>query len=103
MTKDGVEYRLKFSPFKFKYLNAVFYFSSQPHLDKFIKMMNESQSSTNDSLSNRFKVKVDITGISIITLYSKIETRGFLISVEGEYIECQENLKLSGELLIKKI
>lgn len=100
ITRNGVCYDLKQSPFKHKINNIVFVFSSQMHLDKFKKRLKENKEIINYSLSKRFNLDVDVEELANIVLYKKIETRGFLIEIEGNEV-CQKEIRYAGGNLIQ--
>lgn len=86
MTRDGVFYNLDVSDYRVDIGELTFVFSSALHMRKFIDRLNENRDIINYSLNRRFKMKVDASLIADIVLYSKIETRGFLIECkDGKY------------------
>lgn len=72
-------------------------FSSQVNLDKFNDKLKENRDKINDSLSKRFKFQIIQDIICDLRLYQTIETRGFLIYSNGEYIECLDHVLLNGD------
>ncbi len=101
MTKHGVCYDFKKSPYKYDRNGVTFVFSSQLHLEKFTKKIEENRKKINDSLSNRFDLNVDVSALADIVLYKKIETRGFLIVTQEETELWQKsNLKFVGGKVI---
>ena len=101
-TRAGIEYNLKCSPYSCSFNGVRFIFSSIFHCKNFILQRGINLNKLNESLSNRFKFSINIPILSDLQLYSKIETRGFLIQNEkGEYL-CKENLILSGEKVMKR-
>lgn len=97
ISRNGVYYDLNLSSYRHTENNITFVFSSQKHLDKFISKIRENREIINRSLSNRFNFDIDVSVISDIVLYRKIETRGFLLLNEDGVKLCQENLKYVGE------
>lgn len=96
ITKNGVCYDLKISPYRLTQGNLTFVFSSKPHLDKFKKKLRENRDIINYSLSKRFNFHIDVSQLADIVLYRKIETRGFLIvTAEGNEL-CQDNITFGG-------
>ena len=102
MTKNGVVYNLKDSPYITRMYGIAFYFSSKPHQVKFENGVKNHINTISDSLSNRFGFDVKVYELPAVHYYAKIETRGFLIMYDGRVFECLESLKLNGERLIKK-
>lgn len=79
MTKSGVVYDVKNSPFQVERNGYIFKFSSEPHRHKFIRDAQVKEEWLNDSLSRRFRIKVDFILLADIQLYQQIEQRGFYI------------------------
>ncbi len=77
-------------------------FSSINHLGKFMEKLNENRDTISYSLSKRFGVNVNFALLSDIVLYSKIETRGFLINHKGVFYTCKKDIILNGATLTKK-
>lgn len=102
MTRDNICYNLKVSPYKFTILNITYFFTSEMHLQKFKDKIKENRKIINISLTKRFNINITFNVLSDVMLYKKIETRGFLLMIENEYVECLELLKLDGEKLMKK-
>ena len=102
MTRNGIVYKLELSPYKVTVEGVTYMFSSVNHLDKFMEKLNENRDTISYSLSKRFGVSVNLIILSDIVLYSKVETRGFLISHKGESYSCKKDIILSGVILTKK-
>ena len=79
MTKSGVVYDVKNSPFQVERNGYIFKFSSEPHRHKFIREAKIKEEWLNDSLSRRFRIQVDLILLADIQLYQQIEQRGFYI------------------------
>lgn len=101
MTKNFIEYNLKYSHFVFEWGNITFHFSSLLHLNKFKDTYLEEINQINLSLSKRFGFHVDFPIIGLLKTYKKIETRGFYIVKDGEVYSCLNHLILNGENLTK--
>jgi len=103
MTRGGVEYNLNISPYRYTTDNGTtFVFSSNYHLDCFMKRQGENRNKINESLSNRFNYYVEFNFLADCVLYTQIEQRGFLILKDGENYPCQNIIKFGGEKAIKK-
>ena len=98
ISPNGVVYRLEDSPYECYRNGLVFKFSSARHLDKFMSEVRIREEWLTDSLSRRFKVKVDAAIIADFQLYIQLERRGFYVydEVEGVAYECQEQVELIG-------
>ena len=101
-SRKGVYYDLTISPYRVTLDDLTFVFSSRLHKDKFIAQYAAHRKKINFSLSNRFNVIVKFAPLADVVLYSKIETRGFLmIDKEGKTL-CKNSIILSGESLTTK-
>lgn len=108
ITRGGVAYNFDESPYRYNvsYKNdssITFVFSSEFYRGNFIRKFKGNRKSINDSLSNRFGLKVEQNVLCDLKLYTSIEKRGFLIYQNGERIECLKSIRLDGESLIKTI
>lgn len=102
MTRNGIVYKLELSPYKATIEGVTYMFSSINHLDKFMERLNENRELISYSLSKRFGVTVNYGVLSDIVLYSKVETRGFLIEYKGVPYSCKKDIILNGAILTKK-
>ncbi len=95
LSRNGVCYDLEKSHYRCTKNNVTFIFSSRLHLEKFESKYKQHRETVNKSLTKRFNLKVNVDSLADVVLYRKIETRGFLIEVEGEF-QCPENLTCDG-------
>lgn len=98
LTKNGICYDLKNSPY-FCYTDFfTFFFSSPAHLTKFRKGLEANREWLNDSMTRRFKFNMTLDVLADFSLYRKIETRGFLIINEstGVAYECPKSIEFHG-------
>lgn len=79
LTRSGICYNLKDSPFRVEYKGFMFYFSSLAHRDNFAERVNGRVEWLNDSLSRRFHVRIDTGMLALFQLYMQVETRGFYV------------------------
>lgn len=79
LTRHGVCYNLEESPFFSEWYGYTFYFSSAKHKESFDAKLPVRIPWLNDSLSRRFKVRVDVDVLAVFQLYMQVETRGFLV------------------------
>lgn len=79
LTRHGVCYDLEGSPYTAECEGFVFHFSSVPHMDKFMRETRKREEWLNDSLSRRFRFRVDASIIAVFQLYHQVETRGFYV------------------------
>lgn len=98
VTKNGICYDLKDSPY-FCFVGFYkFFFSSPAHLNRFKVGLEANRDWLNDSMTRRFKFEMQMDLLADFTLYRKIETRGFRISDEmtGDVFECPESIEFHG-------
>lgn len=102
MTRRGIEYNLKKSPYFTSVSdgNIKFFFSSQRNKVKFNNEMERKIDYVNTLLKSRWKYSVNFPMLGLLVLYSEIEKRGFYIKYYGVDIECQDYITLSGEKAI---
>ena len=101
-TRNGIYYNLKKSEYTIIVNDIKYFFSSQRHLEKFQEQLEENREILAYSLFKRFKVWVEADELFDLVLYNKIESRGFLVEVEGVDYDCLESLRLDGVRKIRK-
>lgn len=100
ISRNGICYDLEKSEYRTEINGITYVFSSQLHLDKFLKRRKENHDIINYSLTRRFNMNVDVKPLADIVLYKKIETRGFLLIVDGDTKICQnKHLKFGGGIV----
>lgn len=95
--KSQIAYDLKESPYHVNVDGITYYFSSTFLLGKFTERIEMSRNILNDSLSNRFKMHVDLRKVADITLYARTESRGFrAVLDDGRELECLSQARFAG-------
>ena len=79
ITQNGIQLKLKESTFTFLIDDINFYFSSEFYLNKFKNEITDYVFSESIKLKNKYKVKVFGRIFFAVSLYKKIEKRGFYI------------------------
>ena len=79
LTKNGVCYDLRESPYILEMDNFRLHFSSLSHKRKFSRDVHKTVLWLNDSLSRRFHMNVSLRPIAVLNLYRQVETRGFYV------------------------
>lgn len=106
LTRANIAYNLHISPHKYKVLydgqEVIYFFSSELYKKKFIERLQGNREVINASLSKRFDMLVQCDILADFRLYKTIEKRGFLVSVNGDYVECQKSIVLDGTSVIHK-
>ena len=92
ISRNGVCYNLKKSPYKVEDEHATFVFSSVLHMEKFKEQRGAHREKINDSLSKRFGLSVNVAVLADVVLYKRIETRGFLIVCKEGSITCVKDI-----------
>lgn len=86
-TKNGVELNLQESDYKFEFRRAVFYFSSEFNLERYKNSVIQFVEMEQAKIINRYKVKAELKLYLAISLYKKIEKRGFRVLYRGQEVE----------------
>lgn len=79
MTKNGIEFNLNKSNYKYKRGDITFYFSSKFYLDKFANNVNDYVEMESRKINAKYKVDINLILYFMVAFYKKIEKRGFLI------------------------
>lgn len=107
MTPSGVERDLKKSPYtetlEYNGHMVTYIFSCSSALDKFRREYQENRRYIRNSLQNRFRMKFVIgDDLCDLTLYRKIERRGFRIEIDGRPYEWLGQIEYNGQKLTEK-
>lgn len=96
ISKHGIVYDLKISPYILQINEITYYFSSQLHLLKFQNKLSSNRELTKAYLSKKFKMHVKWNTLADLYLYTLIETRGFYIKIKEVEYTCPECIKCVG-------
>ena len=104
ITRNGIFYNLDESFYKFEMEDTglTFVFSSLLHMVKFREEFEIFRKKINKSLSQRFNLPIEQKLISDLTLYKKIENRGFKVTAKGVSFEWQNGIVLNGDCRTEK-
>jgi hypothetical protein len=102
LTRKGIAYDFYESPYHFTNERGVtFIFSSAMYKQKFIRQLHENRKALNDSVTRRLGIELNLINAFDLSMYLKIEKRGFLLRLEsGEYL-CRSQVKLNGDNVTK--
>lgn len=104
LSRGKIAYNLHKTPYKTDVVYdgqlITFYFSSELYRVKFESRQDSHRKTIEESLSKRFGFTIKSNLIADLRLYSSIEKRGYLISIDGEFIECQNTIILDGLMMI---
>jgi len=95
LTKSDIKLKLKDT-------NLTFVFSSDLHRQKFEEQYKANREEHNLRLKARYKIDFRSTIFADLTLYTKVESRGFLVINDRGQNLCRENLVLGGEKASQK-
>lgn len=86
-TVGNIELNLEESSFIYKYNEIKFYFSSEFYKNKFKEEVKNYIQMETAKIINKYKIEIDLTDFLTISLYKKIEKRGFLIEYKGNKLK----------------
>lgn len=90
VTRYGVAYNLPASPYRYTWGDKTYHFSTNGHMERFKRLINERREWLNDSLSRRFKVCMHADELAVLQLYMQVETRGFYVAQDDMSEELRE-------------
>lgn len=96
ISRNGICYDLEISEYTSTQNGLTFVFSSQLHKDKFESRLKQNRETINYSLTKRFNISIDVSTLADVVLYRKIETRGFLIVVKEDKMQCLKHITFAG-------
>lgn len=97
VTKNGVCYDLRTSPYTVEKLGYMFFFSTAAHADRFRQDANSRIAWLGDSFTRRFKYRVDVPILAVFQLYAQVETRGFyVVDSDGREFLCRDEVGFDG-------
>lgn len=79
VTANGICLKLNESEYKIIKFGLVFYFSSKLYMDKFIKTVDKFVEEETIKLKNKYKINGNFEVYLALSLYKKIEKRGFYV------------------------
>ena len=93
-TTRGIYLNLDESDYIFTTQGLTFYFSSKVYLEKFKKIHKSFIDNETQKIAIKYKVNINISLMLLISLYKKIEKRGFKV------IDAVNNKELTNNLVI---
>lgn len=82
MTKGGIFLDIKESNYNVTKYGLIFYFSSKFYMEKFKENVEKYVQNETLKFKNRYKVNVNLNKIFAVSLYKKIEKRGYKVLEE---------------------
>lgn len=95
-TKNGIYLNLEESEYKLNYNGLIFYFSSELYMLKFKYKVIQYTIEETAKIKAKYKININLDAMLEISLYKKIEKRGFRIV----YKENEKEIELSQEVLL---
>lgn len=88
LTRNGVCYDLRETPFTYSLCGMTFHFTSAKHREKFTSEAHKRMVWMTDSMTRRFHFLVDASELALMQLYGQVETRGFLVEMrDGRLVD----------------
>lgn len=101
LTTGGICFDLENTPYRCRIDDTDFHFSSIVYQSKFAQRVQENREMMNAQLTVKTGIKTDFNLLCDISLYTRIEKRGFYIVVKGVEYNCKEKATLHGERVSK--
>lgn len=79
VTQNGICLKIDESEYKIIKFGLIFYFSSKLYMDKFVKTVDNFVEEENIKLKNKYKIEGNFNVYLALSLYKKIEKRGFYV------------------------
>ena len=97
MRLGKVYYNLNLSEYEFKYKRLTFYFSSKFYIDKFKKEVDNFVNIEGNKLYCKYRVTLEPSEYLALSLYKKIEKRGFRVYFNNKEIKEAESFSVIPE------
>lgn len=91
LTRNKIELDIKSSNYTFEYEDNIFFFSSEFYLNKFKTELPDYVYSESIKLKNKYKLNISCNLFLAISLYRKIEKRGFYIFNKNKKLPVKED------------
>lgn len=90
ITKNGIELDLRKTKYSYEFGEYIFYFSSKLYLKKFKEGVLNYIILENTKITNKYKIKINVTSYLSVSFYKKIEKRGFRVIDRNSGLEIDE-------------
>lgn len=90
ITKNGIELDLRKTKYSYEFGEYIFYFSSKLYLTKFKEGVLNYIILENAKITNKYKIKINVTSYLSVSFYKKIEKRGFRVIDKNSGLEIDE-------------
>lgn len=95
MRLGKIYYNIKESDYNVDYQNFTFYFSSLLYKNKFERELKEYVSDESYKIKTKYLLHIEATEYLALSLYKKIEKRGFNVLYKGLSIDENTSFKIS--------
>lgn len=95
MRIGNVYYNLYDSEYHYNFKRFEFVFSSKLYINNFIKKLNDYIHIENEKIGAKYQVELEAYEYLALSLYKKIEKRGFLVYYNGEEIDKNTTFTIS--------
>lgn len=90
VTKNGIELDLRKTKYSYEFGEYIFYFSSKLYLKKFKEGVVTYLILETAKITNKYKIKINISNYLAVSFYKKIEKRGFRVIDRNSGLEIDE-------------
>lgn len=90
VTKNGIELDLRKTKYSYDFGEYIFYFSSKLYLKKFKEGVVTYLILETAKITNKYKIKINISNYLSVSFYKKIEKRGFRVIDRNSGMEIDE-------------
>lgn len=90
VTKNGIELDLRKTKYSYEFGEYIFYFSSKLYMKKFKEGVLNYIILESAKITNKYKIKINITNYLSVSFYKKIEKRGFRVVDRNSGLEIDE-------------
>lgn len=90
VTKNGIELDLRKTKYSYEFGEYIFYFSSKLYIKKFKEGVLNYIILENAKITNKYKIKINLTSYLSVSFYKKIEKRGFRVIDRNSGLEIDE-------------
>lgn len=90
VTKNGIELDLRKTKYSYEFGEYIFYFSSKLYLKKFKEGVLNYIILESAKITNKYKIKINVSNYLSVSFYKKIEKRGFRVIDRNSGLEIDE-------------
>ena len=99
MRLGKIYYDLTESTYRLDYKRFTFYFSSKFYIDKFKKELDNFVNIEDKKIYSKYRVMLECSEYLALSLYKKIEKRGFRVNFIGNEIKENESFSINPDII----